>query len=132
MVCNQEMYCPGICQSLAIGKLVAIMSCSYHGDNVAILMFRSHVLYLDYTKEQTSINLQQLRPLSSTLGRAAIRRLPRQNDPLARRSTAKLLAPRLKAFSFSPTNALLHHAHLPTLDSTPASIMQEAVEQAAS
>jgi hypothetical protein len=81
MVCNQDMYCPGICCTSAIVIAVAIIAFSYHSDNVAIFVFRSHVLYLDNTKGQTTFNLRQLRPLTSKLGRAAIRSLPRQNPP---------------------------------------------------
>jgi hypothetical protein len=81
VVCNQDMYCPGICCTSAIVKAVAIIVFSYHSDNVAIFMFRSHVLYLDNTKGQTTFNLRQLRPLTSKLGRAAIRSLSRQNPP---------------------------------------------------
>jgi hypothetical protein len=96
------MYCPGICHESAWVKVVTFIKSTHHGDNVAISVFRSHVLYLDWIKDrQLSTFKRQLRPLSSSLGRAAIRRLPAAESSLGKAVTCKPTCAEAQSFSSS-------------------------------
>jgi hypothetical protein len=55
-------------------------------------------------------------------------KLTAAESPLGRAVSYKATRAEAQSFSFSSINTLLHHAHLANLDSTPANILQEAVE----